>query len=192
MKLATHHVYGQLIERNGRYALLLTDPQPDLPSDASLYLRYALITAGREEPIFPAELLDDWGTPIKGLKIYRWIRQFGNEFPRAEVFGTDRRGKETQCFLRDIEIYFKLPCYAYVNKQQAISEGVKIEAILLPTAVSSPQKIDKPTTWPAPKQGKGPKYWQRPLKSSAVRWWLVPPDMDDFPFLFTDNPITSG
>lgn len=170
MKVTTQHIHGRLIEQNGRYSLLLHDPTPSETADLSLYLRFALVKRGPETHIFPAELLDDWGQEVKGLRIYRWIDEFGNEFPRAEVFGVDRQGGQTQCFVRDLEIYFKLPCYVYTSKEQPIADGVPIEAILLPSADVTAAQKSKP-----------PADWQRPLASAAVKWWQVPPDMRDLP-----------
>ncbi|HSH04259.1 MAG TPA: hypothetical protein VLL52_17245, partial [Anaerolineae bacterium] len=71
----------------------------------TFYLRYALVIMGPETPIFPESLLDDWGTEITGLKLYRWFHEFAPRFPRAEVFGLGPLGRPTQHFLREFEHY---------------------------------------------------------------------------------------
>ena len=85
---------GRLLDEGSRPALLLDE------TAGPIVLRYALVRQGTEEHILPAFLLDDWGAEIKGLALYRWIEEQGDYFPRAELFGFDAGGGETQVFLR--------------------------------------------------------------------------------------------
>ena len=134
MKVVAQRVQGKLLTANGRNTLLLHNPEPTAEETAdSLYLRFAFVLQGIESPIFPAELLDDWGNPIKKWKMYEWILDYADEFPRAEIFGFDANGRETQCFLRDLEYAERVHCYAYADKELPIANGVRVEAVLLPT-----------------------------------------------------------
>ncbi len=159
----TQRVAGTLLQANGRSAIILRALKPETETEPLVYLRYALVTRGPEEHIFPAFLLDDWGKEIRGLKLYRWIREYGERFPRGEIFGYEQDGSETQCFLRGLELYARLPCYAYLDGAQPVETGVLLSDILLPQAdVSTPRLIKRPADL------------KRPLAAARVKWWAAP------------------
>lgn len=169
MKAVRQHIHGKLFQANGRSALLLLDPEPTEETAVSLTLRYAVVIMGPEEHVIPALLLDDWGHEIRGLAIYDFVREHGDQFPRAEIFGFDMDGSETQLFLRSLELYQRWPCYAYPRPDTPLAEGVLLDAVLLPTeGVAQPEPLVKPPQ----------ERVQRPLRGARVRWWLVPPDTD--------------
>lgn len=173
MRAARQRIQGKLLQENGRFALLLTNPKPDRDADDLHYLGFALVTLGREEHIFPSFLLDDWGNEIKGVKLFRWIRENGNEFPRAEIFGYEKDGSETQVFARALELYVTLPCYVYNSRTALVTEGSLLSAILLPDAsVTEAQRIKRPSS----------DAMKRPLRSARVQWWQVPPGTTAFDF----------
>lgn len=165
MNAVKQRVQGQLLAANGRYALLLYNDQPEPEAHPLVYLRFAFITLGVEDLIFPAFLLDDWGNEIKSVELYNWVDEFAPQFPRAELFGFAASGQETQLFLRELEQYGKWPCYAYPSADVPISDGVLIEAILLPDE-----------TVPKPVKMKRPSWVKRPLRRARVQWWQVPPN----------------
>lgn len=165
MRAIRQRVQGEVWQANGRSALLLRDPAPGKDAADLLYLHYALVTLGREELIFPALLVDDWGAEVRGLKLYRWVREHGNEFPRATIFGFEADGRETQVFLRELELYVTLPVYA------AAAAGIRLDAILLPEeGVAAPEKVKRPSAL------------ERPLRSARVQWWRIPPETSSFDF----------
>ena len=170
MNVITQRVQGKLLVENGRTALLLHDPEPAVEETADLvYLRFAFVVQGVETPIFPAELLDDWGNSVKKWKLYEWVFEHGDEFPRAEIFGFDARGRETQCFLRDLEMEERVYCYAYADKQMPITDGVRLEAVLLPIeGISECVQVKRPLT------GK------RPFIIAKLSWWQVPSETSTF------------
>ena len=171
MKAVRQHVHGRLWQDNGRSALLLTDPKPAEQTAVSLYLRFALIVRGPEDHVLPALLLDDWGSEVRGLEIYRFIHEHGDEFPRAEVFGFDMDGSETQLFLRSLELSMRLPCYVYTSADEPLADGARLHAILLPTpGVAQPQRLEGPPV----------DMFERPLRAARVSWWQVPPDATPF------------
>ena len=141
-------------------ALLLVDE-----AVASCYLAFALLDRGTEQEIFPESLLDDWGHEIKSLALYEWIQENGIHFPRAEVFGYDRCGNSTQCFLRDLDPLTKYPCYAFEERRQAIIEGVQVVAVGL---------FDDNTERPV--RTKRPPGTESPLNNAKIQWWLIGPD----------------
>ncbi len=166
MKPLTQHIHGKLFREegaNGRTTLLLLNPNPDEETADSLYLRYAFVLLGPEEYIFPAFILDDWGHEMRSLDIYEWVRENADHFPRAEIFGYEADGRETQCFVRGLELAVKLPCYVYLNAADKVTEGVRVNDILLP---------DSSVTEPVPT--KPPPELKRPLRSARVRWQRVP------------------
>jgi hypothetical protein len=166
MKAIKHHIHGTLFQANGRSAILLLDANPAQPTADSLYLRYVLVTLGPEEHIFPAFVLDDWGTERNTLELYAWVEDEGNRFPRAELFGFDPDGSETQAFLRALELYTRLPVYVYPAKGTPLAEGVLLEAILLPTeGATAVTPIPRPT------------HLERPLCNARVRWYQASPHL---------------
>ncbi len=175
MKAVSQHVHGQLWQESGphgRAVLLLQDSQPVAKTAVSLYLRYALVILGPEDHVFPATLLDDWGHEVRGLEIYRFVREFGDQFPRAEVFGFDLDGSETQLFVRSLEMVGRWPCYAYPTSDTPLSEGVRLNAILLPTAgLTQPQQLPE-----------APEPIEAPLRRARLKWWQVPAGATDFDF----------
>lgn len=167
VKPLTQHIHGKLFreEGNGRTALLLLNPNPDEVTAVSLYLRYAFVLLGPEEYIFPAFILDDWGHEMRSLDIYEWVRENADHFPRAEIFGYEADGRETQCFVRGLELVVKLPCYVYQNEGDKVTEGLRVDEIWLPdVSVAEPM----PT--------KPPPELKRPLRAARVSWQRVPPD----------------
>ena len=65
-KAVGQHVWGRLLwedeaAQDGSLALLLTNTKPEATSDASLILRFAFVTLGKEVHLFPGFLIDDWG-----------------------------------------------------------------------------------------------------------------------------------
>lgn len=161
---------GELFRKNEIVALLLD------PATGPLFLRYALVTQGIQEHIFPATLLDDWGIEHNTLELYRWIYDQGQRFPRAEVFGFEVTGEATQVFLRALEIYDRLPVYVYSRSDSPIPVGVQVKHIFLPDTglQGRPSSEDVPTSV------------DPPLRRAAVRWWRVNPhtlaDYDFAPF----------
>lgn len=173
MKAITHHVHGTLFQENGRSALLLKEINPQEETADSLYLRYALIIMGIENPVLPAFVLDDWGNEIKSLALYKWIREFGDQFPRAELFGFEMDGQETQHFLRELELYATWPCYLYTTPSLPLYKGTLIDAVLLPQAkLLRPQRIKRPSS----------EKISQPLRSARVSWWQVPAKITSFDF----------
>lgn len=171
VKAISQRVQGTSFTGEGGAALLLKNARPGSETADSLYLRYAFVTQGVEYHVLPAFVLDDWGTEIRSLELYEWVQDYGDQFPRAELFGFDLSGKATQHFLRELELYSKLPCYAYPAKDTLLAQGVQIDTILLPdTDVTTVQKIKRP---PAAEVG-------RPLHSARVSWWRVNPSRTDF------------
>ncbi|MBK8985034.1 MAG: hypothetical protein IPM39_02975 [Chloroflexi bacterium] len=178
LKPVRQHVHGRLIQANGRTALILLDAQPAAKTADSLYLRFALVVRGPEDHVLPGLLLDDWGHEIRGLEIYQFIRDHGDSFPRAEVFGFDMDGSETQLFLRSLELHVRWPCYVYTSTDVPLVEGLRLHAILLPTAgVAAPQAIKKPDQAAI----------ERPLRGAQVSWWQVPPDAAAFDFALLER-----
>lgn len=167
MKAIRHHIHGSLFVEEGQTALLLKNASPDDKGIDSLYLRYAFTVKGTEERILPAFVLDDWGTEIKGLDLYQWVDEYGNQFPRAELFGFNLFGQEMQCFLRELELYSRLFCYAYPHHNTPLSEGVLLDTVWLPDdTVQQPTKIKRPASI------------RPPLPSIQASWWRVNPQVD--------------
>jgi hypothetical protein len=148
------------IHKVDQKAMLLLDERV-----TSCYLAFALLERGTEREIFPESLLDDWGHEIKSLALYSWIQENGIHFPRAEIFGYDRAGNDTQCFLRDLDPLSKYPCYVFEEPRQAIAEGVQVVAIGLP---------DDDAQRPA--RAKKPPGTESPLNNAEIQWWRIGPD----------------
>jgi len=156
-------VAGRVIKTRKVSALWVNEFHPESKAGELIYLRFAFVLRGPGDHIFPSFILDDWGREIHGLKLYDWVRENGESFPRGEVFGYEQDGRETQCFLREVELYARLPTYAYLYKTQAVNDGVMLNAILLPDELTvTPVQIKKPPLI---------KY---PLRSALLNWWQVP------------------
>lgn len=146
----------------GRAALFLTDDAPPA------VLRYAFIEKGIETPLFPAFILDDWGNTLKGRKMYRWFREYGDQFPRAEVFGRSPSGAETQRFLRELEIYARPHCFAFSADDAPLAAGIPVDAVLLPDAnCHQPTRIRRPEDADAL------------LRLARLKWWRAPATVPD-------------
>ena len=165
LRAVGQRVAGELLKQKSRSGLILHDLKPDGETTDLITLRYAFVTRGPGggDHIFPAFILDDWGREIRSLKLYRWVRENGEQFPRAEIFGFEQDGRETQCFLRELELYARLPCYAYRAREQAVSTGSLLDTVLLPDSTSlEPQQIARPADV------------RRPLRAARVTWWRIP------------------
>lgn len=123
-----------------------------------VYVRYGLVVLGTDRVVFPALALDDWGNERKTLALYRWIYEEGQRFPRAEVFGVTAEGRETQIFLRELEIFMQYPCFAYESARAPVEEGRRVDVIVAPEE-----------EWPGG-AGEVPAQIGWPLRHAAVRW----------------------
>lgn len=168
MNIIKHRIPGQIIVDGERAALIIHEPE----TEDEVYLSYALYTMGVETHILPALALDDWGNEIKGLRLYNWIRQYGNQFPRAEVFGKSPDGKESQFFLRDLELFSRFPLYAFPDKESSISDGVLIDAVLILDNIGTDPRLASP-----------PDSVKFPLREARVTWWNVPGLPENLNFL---------
>lgn len=172
MNLVMQRVQGA-VWREGETAVLhlLSDTPSKETTSNILFLGYPLVQRGSEALFFPAFLLDDWGNEVRSLKLYEWIREFGEQFPRAELFGLTEFGQETQLFLRDIELYAKLPCYAFAGRQADVRTGVLLSGVAVPTEGATEMgKIKRPLEA------------KRPLRSAKLTWWQIPPHTTQFDF----------
>jgi hypothetical protein len=184
MQAITQHIQGRLLAEKEQTAVLLysSPTQPDEETAESLYLRFAFVIRGPEQHVFPALALDDWGGEIRGLSLYQWVREYGEQFPRAEVFGYDPDGSRTQFFLRALELYARLPCYVYKEAAAPIPAGRLVNAILLPTPdVTQPVRLPR-----------APKEVERPLRAARVHWWHVPLQISQFDFNLLAKPPDPG
>lgn len=154
MKPLTLQIKARRYIHKDNHAILLDDDAPSQP------LRLALIIRGSEQHIFPALALDDWGREKKGAGLYKWLYEEGPRFPRAEVFGFDVAGVQTQIFLRDLELSFRYPCYLYKERDAPVQAGQRLHTIFIPgtTKQTEPAKIRPPDELP----------WS--IRHMAVRW----------------------
>ena len=149
-------IQGRIYHVDGNALVLMDD------AANNCYLAFALLELGTEREIFPESLLDDWGHELKSLTLYGWIQENGIHFPRAEVFGFDREGNSTQCFLRDLDSLTRYPCYAFEERRQVISEGICVVALGLLNG-----KGERPV------RTKKPPGMELPLNNANVQWWLI-------------------
>lgn len=160
MKVVRQKVRGQIAEQDGFRALVLeSDTESEGPS---LWLLYALVTMGKEEHIFPGLVLDDWGNEYKSLALYGWIRENGDRFPRAEVFGKDSNGEEAQLFVRVLELYATYPVYVDYEGSEELE---RVHAFILPDR-----------TYTQPERITVPDHVDLPMREARVSWWRANPD----------------
>ena len=169
MRAVRQRVSGKLLLQSKKNGLILQQLKPPKDAENLIYLRYALVTRGRGDHIFPASVLDDWGKEKSNLGLYEWILEYGDQFPRAEIFGFDPDGSETQAFLRAMEHFARFPCYGYDTADPGVAGGHLLSAILLP----DPQT-------PAPERIKKPIDLKLPLSHARVTWWRVPAEVAEF------------
>ena len=166
MRAVRQRVAGELLVQKGQAALILHQLKPDGEETDLITLRFPFVTRGPGggDHIFPSFILDDWGREIRSLKLYDWVHENGQRFPRAEIFGFERDGRETQCFLRELELYARLPCYAYPAANLPVNKGVLLSAaLLLGESVNKPQRIERPAGL------------KRPMGAARLTWWRIPP-----------------
>lgn len=154
MKPLTLQINARRFKRDEHHAILLDDDAPSQP------LRLALIIRGSEQHVFPALALDDWGREKKGTGLFRWLYEEGPRFPRAEVFGFDAEGAQTQIFLRDLELSFRYPCFVYEDPTAPVEDGRRLHTIF----------IASPLQQPEPVKIKPPKDLPWSIRHAAVRW----------------------
>lgn len=169
MRAVRQRVGGELLLQDKKNALILRQLKPPREAENLVYLRYALVTRGPGDHIFPAYVLDDWGKERGSLRLYEWVRENGDHFPRAEIFGFEQDGRETQAFLRGMELYARYPCYAYNAADLPVTEGHLLSAILVPDAAAA-----------KPKRIKRPADLKLPLSAARVTWWSIPAGTSDF------------
>lgn len=175
MRVITEKIAGTIVEDGPLHALRLDVAEG---SGAFVYLAYALVTLGPEEHVFPCLVLDDWGKEMNTLQVYEWMRENGNHFPRADIFAVGIEGDERQHFLREFELYARYPVYALPTRSSAITDAVRIRAMLVTDAtVATPAKIARPSEITGP------------LANARVTWWLVPPEYQRLEFLKT-QPVS--
>jgi hypothetical protein len=133
-------------------------------SEPVVSLSFAFPTLGPEEHVLPAVVLDDWGNEIKSLALYRWIRELGDRFPRAELFGYGVNGEQRQHFLRELDLHAPVSCYVFAAADSPLTSATAVTDFLIADpAVNQVQQVDVP------------EEVNYPLRGAAVRWWSVPP-----------------
>ena len=152
MRPIQQRIQGQIFQKGAQVALLLAEAGPDL------FLRFAYLRRGSEQPFWPALLLDDWGSEIRKLALYRWVAEFGDQFPRAELFGFDQNGMEAQCFLRDLEFHLALPLHVVAERQAPVTAGMQLTELVRPGEAGL-------------RAAARPAALKPPLSQAAVRWW---------------------
>jgi hypothetical protein len=181
MRAVRQRVSGQLLVGVEKNALLLYQIKPSKDAQNLIYLRFALVTRGPGDKIFPAFVVDDWGKERSNLGLYEWILEKGDRFPRAEIFGFDPDGSETQVFLRAMEHFARFPCYAYTGSGFGVAGGTLVSVILLPDdQVTEPARIETP------------QEMALPLSHARVTWWSVPQGMTDFDAAFFESEPDPG
>lgn len=131
MKPVSYHIHGRFQDET----LTLINAAPEEKTAVSLHLLFPFVTRGDEVHIFPVSVMDDWGTEMKGMKLYDWVRENGERFPRAEMFGMDENGRSTQEFLRGLELYYRFPCCLYASGNRSFADNIPIKTIILPTTI---------------------------------------------------------
>lgn len=171
MQVITEAIQGELINENDVAAVRLSSAEDE---GSQVYLTYALVILGSEEPVIPCAVLDDWGKELNGVGAYDWMWENGNHFPRAEIFAVGLDGEERQHFLREFELYARYPAYALTSRTSPIVEAVKVVAMLKPDpTVATPYRIRRPQDLAGP------------LARARVTWWRVPPGQAELGFLRT-------
>ncbi|MCO5186317.1 MAG: hypothetical protein M9928_02700 [Anaerolineae bacterium] len=169
MRPIQQELTGKLFDDGDRAALWIAMEEDGISAEnypvppVALYVRYALVLFGSDAPFFPAFLLDDWGNEIRGRKLYTWVRREGYLYPRAELFGFDHHGRETQRFVREIEINERYYCYVYSEKQAETSAGCLVHDIVIADKTAAAAELIKT-----------PDYVTVPLRSARVHWHRLP------------------
>jgi hypothetical protein len=170
----TYPVHGRVhTPAHGPTWLELLPPPAEGETVPTQYLRFAIPEMGPERPIFPAVVLDDWGQERAGMSLYRWVREEGDMFPRAEIFGYTADGVPEQAFLRDLELHFAYPVRVYPTIDTPLAEGVWLtQVVVVNTAVATPQPstTPDPTHWPTTHPL--PTF---PFNHAKLTWWQIPP-----------------
>ena len=172
------HVHGRLLKDPrfaNRHALQLWNSTPEQENENSLFLRYAFLLYGSAEPVFPGMILDDWGAEIKGIKMYRWVRENGDAFPRAEIFGQDIDGKQDQYFVRELDLTLKIRCYAYSDRSALLNAGCRVQNVLLPNDSAA-----------LPIKRRRPAGIKRPIRGTRINYWEYTPKDENFNFSLLD------
>ncbi len=165
MRAISQRIQGEIIQQENETHLRFIKAKPDENEANILYLRYAFVTLGREQHVFPAFLVDDWGSEVRGLKVYRWFREHANEHPRSEIFGFEKDGSEAQRFIREFEHYVKLPCYAVSNREQPVEEGILINKVIIQDPnITESVEVKTPSKEIVP----------MPLRRARVKWLVQP------------------
>ena len=144
-KAVGQHVWGQLLWENpaaqdGRLALLLTNPKPEEESDASLILRFAFVTVGPEEHLFPSFLIDDWGGEVRSLALYGWVHENGNQFPRQKFLALSKTARRCSSLCESWSCIPNCPAtFTPTGKRHWLRAG-KLAPFCCRTAPSASQK----------------------------------------------------
>lgn len=154
MNIVFQRVSGNLLIEDQRAIVVLDD------SASSVQLCLGLLEEESNSVILPESLLDDWGHEIASERIYHWMWENGDQFPRAEIFGQDLLGKPIQRFLREIDLIAKFPCLAHAHDQGVPSKWLRVGAIIIRESKGKDlHKIRQPA---------GIDF---PLSHADVAWW---------------------
>ena len=74
------------------------------------------------------------------------------------------RGERVECFVRELDLTASYICLAYSDASTTLTEGVRIDAVLLPAAGTSRRRLER-----------APDNISFPLRKAEVKWWLVEP-----------------
>jgi hypothetical protein len=125
-----HSIHGACVEKDGRgvlyiaptgtgkstssYGLQATYPNTRFHSDDWVYVRYTYATRdGRR--IAPVEVTPAQGDPIRGYRVFQWLREHGEE--TAEVRGLDLENRATTVQLSALDLTKPVEAYAYTSEK---------------------------------------------------------------------------
>ncbi len=134
-----------------------------LEAEASpIWVSFAFVERESEELILPESLLDDWGREIKSFAVYQWIKENGQQFPRAEIFGYRSNGDRVQRFLREIDLTAAYRCFAKRRSEESLASMSLVELVLIQDETNGPiGRISPPHNLPYP------------LPQINADWWKV-------------------
>lgn len=109
--------------------------------EGTFTVRYAVVFLGKPHlSVVPALLALDYGEFKTGEDAWDFLLNKSNRYPRADVIGHNNNGKDTQVFVRELDLMYPFDILVYSDNNSTMPL-CKIDAIISANQENIPERL---------------------------------------------------
>lgn len=133
---------GLILSVDNHYLLATSDIEGHEPvHTGGFVLRYGVVYLGKPHlSLVPALLALDYGEFKTGEDGWNFLVNKSTLYPRADVFGHNKSGEDTQAFVKELDLMYPFDLLVYAD-DSATTPLCKVDAIITPTPDALPDRV---------------------------------------------------